>query len=541
MGLNIKELFKGAKETVSNYLAVIGDRESASDEFTLEERKQALKAGPVGSAAYNARLSTIYMMKHPSSVVVIGSAGKAGKLATNSKLAKNVVEAAKKTAGKAAPAIKNLPGYIKTVVSKEVAKVAPKSTILSPFAKKVAAAIGIGTAVNLTYMNLINTIDFYAWPSATQNVLKKWFPWLFVARQNADKNIKKPQVKKMTPEETAQLQQMVYEATGQWLTGEDLRKAIQDAYGITVIETKPTRGSAPGPLSVTTPQEFYSSIKSSTTRLKINTEPRLMINNSAELQEATMSEVAAFISALPGRMSFEYQIKATYVDADGRRRKGNFAIVKVFVVNKKGTKTELAELPLGTVPPTIGTPTPLNGDQVAQDIRSALSGGGMPMSGGASGYMPAMQSQVSYETPQPTGGLFGYQQIKNASLDAVRASRPLLLTMVNFYGFGSTDPDQLLGYWNSGFRTFDADKNSIVRNMDGMVSAADKQHIDAFFNWRESTSEIDRDAAAKRLAEAKASLKFTLDKIRSFGADPYTFPIINEIRTRLAGVSESIE
>ena len=361
---SIKNIFKGAVETVSNYAAAYGANTAERLGSTLQDKQYALKYGPVGSTAYNTALSNRYLVKNPSSIVYAGSAARAGVAAKAGSVAQKAVQAAR---GVAKPAIKNLPGFIQSTVQKAVtqaikdAPVQRASGVLSTAFGRVLAVGGLVTGATLA---VTNTLDFYNWNGPIQTALKNKFPWLFAARQNLDTGIKKPTIKRMTPTEVWQLQRMIYDATGKLLTGEELRKAIEQVYGIIVIEEKATKG---GPVGLLGPM-----VKGTSSSIKIKPQIKFMIENAEDLKEATMNEVSAFIQALPGRMTFEHVVKATYVDADGKRRKGNYAVVKVYIVNKKGTRTEVAELALGTVPPNIGTATPLSGVEVAKQIQSVL-------------------------------------------------------------------------------------------------------------------------------------------------------------------------
>lgn len=372
MGFNIKELFKGAKETVTNYVSAYSGNTAERLGSTLEDKQYALKFGPVGSLAYNTALSNRYLVKNPSSIAFIGSAGKVGVAAKSGSTAAKIVQTAQKAAQ---PAIKNLPGFVQTTVNKAVSQAVanlPKQQAGGLFSSTFGKVLAVGGLVTGGALAITNSLDFYNWNGPIQNILRNKFPWLYQASLTPAKTKEKPEIKRLTPDETRQLQELIYQQTGQRLTGEELRRAIFDKFGITVLEYKERAGDVPGPLSGGDVKGFISSIRKSNSKLTINAQPQLMINNAQELQDATMNEISAFIQALPGRMSFDYIIKATYVDADGKRRKGNFAVVKVSIINKRGTKTEVAELPLGTVPGNIGTPTPLDGANVAKQITNAL-------------------------------------------------------------------------------------------------------------------------------------------------------------------------
>lgn len=368
----LKDKWDGAVETVNNYYDATVANRTNSDIYTLEMRKKCLARGPIDSAAYRTCLSTQYLLKNPSSIIAIGSVGKVGAAIKAGSTAQKITQVAK-----AVPktAVKNLPGLVTSIVRKEIAATAvPKGiAAVSPLLKttggKILAVAGGITGIGLVGTNLL---DFYNWNGPVQTALKKTFPWLYPVNPKTGKETVYPKIKKMTPQETAQLQELIYQATGQRLSGEALRQAILEKFGITVIEERPRKGESEGPLGTGSITSFQNSVKGSTGKYTIKALPQLMIDTPDHLQEATMNELSAFIQALPGRMAFDYLVKPTYVDADGRRRKGNFAYVKVSILNKKGTRTEVAELPLGLVSPNIGTPTPLDAENVAKQVTDSL-------------------------------------------------------------------------------------------------------------------------------------------------------------------------
>lgn len=386
----VSEYFKGAQETVANYLAAHDVNSQSGPEFTKEMKQKALKAGPVDSFAYRMALSNEWLIKNPEAIVSIGSVGKAGTTLTKVKGGGYLLDFAKKEAGAlegtAAKGIKNVAGFA-TSIAKKAATSSGFSSIFKGAFGKVLAVGGLATGGVLA---ATNTLDFYNWNGPIQTLLKQHFPWLFPAVDNAKKGKKTPEIKKMTPAETKQLQQYFYDQTGVMYSGEDLRKLIYEEFGITVLEIAPTKGNTPGPLAAGDTAAFRSSVSKVTNALPIKPTPNYMISTQDDLQYSAMNEIAAFVQALPGRMSFDFIFKKSYKDADGITRKGNFAFMRIKVTTKTGGQSTLAEIPLGTTPPDLINPGQLNAQIVNSNIQSQLSAVSSPVA------LPAAQ------TPAPT-------------------------------------------------------------------------------------------------------------------------------------------
>lgn len=368
----VSEYFKVALETMTNYIAAHEINSKTGPEFTLEMRQYALKYGPVGSFAYNQSLANAWLMKNPEAIVSIGSVGKAGTALTKVKGGGYLLDFAKSEAGAlesgAAKGIKNVAGFATSIAKKTAASSGFKSIFQGAFGKILAVG-GLATGAVLA---VTNTLDFYNWNGPIQTGLKKSFPWLFPAVDNAKKGKKTPEIKRMTPAETRQLQQLFYDQTGVMYSGEDLRELIYKEFGITVLEIAPTKGNLPGPLAAGGGVSFQQSIKKSTNISTIKPTPNYMISNQDDLEYTAMNEIAAFVQALPSRMSFDFLFKKSYKDSDGVTRKGNFAFMRIKVTTKTGGQSTLAEIPLGTTPPDLINPGQLNATTVNSNIQSQL-------------------------------------------------------------------------------------------------------------------------------------------------------------------------
>ena len=390
----VSEYFKGAQETVANYIAAHEINSKSGPEFTLEMRQKALKYGPVGSFPYNMQLSNLWLIKNPEAVVSIGSVGKAGTTLTKVKGGGYLLDFAKSEASQlesaGAKGIKNVAGFATSQAKKLLSSSGLGSTFKGIYGKILATGgLIVGTQLAIT-----NTVDFYAWQNPIQTWLKQKFPGLFPPGYIKGKVAVIPKIVKMTPAETKQLQQIIFEKTGLILTGEELRQAILEEFGITVLEIAPTKGNTAGPLAAGGGVNFQQSIKQSTNISTIKPTPNYMISNQDDLQYTAMNEIAAFVQALPSRMSFNFVFKKSYKDADGVTRKGNFAFMQVKVTTKTGGQSTLAEIPLGTTPPEIINPGQLNATIVNSNIQSQLGAVVTPAS------LPAAQ-QPTATTPTP--------------------------------------------------------------------------------------------------------------------------------------------
>lgn len=388
----VTELFKGAQETVANYLASHDINSINGPEFTPEMRKQALKYGPVDSFAYRMQLSNLWLIKNPEAVVSIGSVGKAGTILTKVKGGGYLLDFAKKEAGAlesaGAKGIKNIAGF----ATSQAKKVAASSGFKSIFQTTFGKILAVGGLLTGGTLAVTNTLDFYNWNGPIQTALKQKFPWLFPAVNNAKQGKKTNEIKRLTPAETKQLQQLFFEQTGVMYSGEDLRRLIFEEFGITVLEIAPTKGNTAGPLAAGGGVSFQQSIQRSTNIATIKPTPKYMIENQEDLEYQALNEIAAFVQALPSRMSFDFLFKKSYKDGDGVTRKGNFAFMRIKVTTKTGGQSTLAEIPLGTTPPALINPGQLNAGVVNNNIRSQLGAVVVPAS------LPA----PGQTTPSPT-------------------------------------------------------------------------------------------------------------------------------------------
>lgn len=443
---SVTDYFKGAQETIANYIAVHGINDSLGPEFTQEMRQKALKSGPVDSLAYRMSLANQWLVKNPSEVVMIGSVGKAGKITSKTKGAAKILDFAKKggkaTATKAAGEIKNVAGFT-TAIAK---KVAGSKGFASIFKGTFGKILGVGGLVTGLGLLATNTLDFYNWNGPIQTLLKQKFPWLFPAVNNAKAGKKTNEIRRMTPDETRQLQQIFFDQTGTMYSGEELRKLIFEEFGITVLEEKARASDIPGPLSAgattTSPQSTQSQsavsgsaigsvIKASAgisasapkaavatvlpsqfprgyvdvagrPQYTVQSAPNYLISTQGDLEVAALNEVAAFLNALPNRMTFDFIFKKSFKDNEGVTRKGNFAFMRVKVFTKTGGTSTLAELPLGTIPAELYNPGQLNAGAVSVNVSSFLSGAVEPANLAAAAETPEVMPDTAPDIFKPT-------------------------------------------------------------------------------------------------------------------------------------------
>lgn len=370
----VGDYLASAKEVIGNYYDAWQAGRENGNAFTLEMRQEALKSGPVGSFAYRSALTNAFIKRNPGSIVTIGSIGKAGTTTLTKEGGGYILDFAKKEAGAlegtAAKGIKNIAGFATSVAKKAADSKGFSSIFQGAFGKVLA----VGGLITGGVLAVTNTLDFYNWQGPIQTGLRKSFPWLFPAVDNAKKGKKTIEIRKMTPTETAQLQQLFYAQTGQLYSGEELRKLIYKEFGITVIETKPTKGEIAGPLAAGGGVSFSQAVNNATTKLAIKSTPNYMISNQDDLQNSAQNEIAAFLQALPSRMSFNFLFKKSFKDADGVTRKGNFAFMQIKVTTKTGGQSTLAEIPLGTTPAQLVNPGQLNSAVVNANIMAQLAG-----------------------------------------------------------------------------------------------------------------------------------------------------------------------
>lgn len=102
-------------------------------------------------------------------------------------------------------------------------------------------------------------------------------------------------------------------------------------------------------------------------------QPVYDINTQADLLAKANQQTSGYIATLPAALSFEIVIKKSYNDNTGKHHTGNFAVLQVKARDLKPPDAILAELPLGSLPPTIATPAVINGQQVADKISAAVN------------------------------------------------------------------------------------------------------------------------------------------------------------------------